>query len=94
MEITETLKQRGHKYGVSFAFQARVVQNIKAAMQDSPNWSRLSPDKREALEMVATKISRILCGDPEYHDSWHDIVGYAKLVADEIQNTTHAENQE
>lgn len=88
MEINKTLEVRGHKYGVSFAFQAQVVQNIKQAMSDSPNWSRLSADKREALEMIATKISRILCGDPEYHDSWHDIVGYSKLVADEIQNST------
>ena len=27
---------------------------------------------------------RIVNGDPHYHDSWHDIVGYAKLVADRL----------
>lgn len=34
--------------------------------------------------MVAHKIGRILNGDPNYHDSWHDIIGYTKLVADEL----------
>jgi hypothetical protein len=40
---------------------------------------------REALEMVAHKIGRILNGDPKYHDSWHDIIGYTKLVADRLR---------
>ena len=51
---------------------------------ETPNWSKLAPDQRESLEMVAHKIGRILNGDPDYHDSWRDIVGYAKLVADRL----------
>jgi hypothetical protein len=39
----------------------------------------------EALEMIAHKIGRIVNGDPDYADSWIDIAGYAKLVADELQ---------
>ena len=27
----------------------------------------------------------ILTGDAEYHDNWHDIQGYAKIVADTLQ---------
>ena len=53
-------------------------------MIDSPNWETLSDDKKEALEMTALKIGRILNGDPEYADSWHDIAGYAKLVEDTL----------
>jgi len=30
--------------------------------------------------MVVHKISRILNGNPNNIDSWHDIVGYASLV--------------
>lgn len=81
--IDSTLAERGSRYG-SFAEHARITQNIKAAMSDSPNWSTLSPDKKEALEMLAHKMGRILNGDPEYHDSWHDIIGYTKLVADSL----------
>jgi len=81
--IEATLKQRGNRYG-SFDEHARITQNIKQAMYDSPNWGKLSADKKESLEMTAHKIGRILNGDPEYHDSWHDIVGYTKLVADTL----------
>jgi len=83
MNITDTLKERGNRYG-EFQEHARVTQNIKIAMDDSPNWDDLSPDKKEALEMIAHKIGRILNGDPEYHDSWHDIEGYARLVSDSL----------
>ena len=83
MDIETTLAGRGSRYG-SFAEHARITQSIKDAMIASPNWSKLAPDQRESLEMVAHKIGRILNGDPDYHDSWHDIVGYAKLVADRL----------
>ena len=83
-DIDATLAERGSKYG-AFSEHARIAQNLKAAMADSPNYSKLSPDKREALEMVQHKIARILNGDPEYHDSWYDIIGYTKLVADTLK---------
>jgi hypothetical protein len=82
-DIDTTLAERGSRYG-SFAEHARVTQAIKSAMADSPNWARLADDQKEALEMIAHKAGRILNGDPDYHDSWHDIVGYTKLVADRL----------
>ena len=81
--ISQTLKERGERYG-SFKENAVVSQALKAVMRGSKNWSTMSADQREALEMVAHKIARILNGDPNYGDSWHDISGYAKLVEDEI----------
>ena len=53
-------------------------------MRCTPNWEKLSSDKKEALEMLATKISRVLTGNPDYHDNWHDIEGYTKLIADDL----------
>ena len=53
-------------------------------MGTAPNWPHLADDQRECLEMLAHKIGRILNGDPDYPDSWHDMVGYAKLVADRL----------
>lgn len=79
MNIDNTLEERGNRYG-DFAGHARITQSIKLAMRDSPNWETLSDDKKEALEMVAHKIGRILNGDPYYADSWHDIIGYTRLV--------------
>jgi hypothetical protein len=53
-------------------------------MQDSDGWQRLEADQQESLHMIANKISRILNGDPDYIDSWHDIVGYAQLIEDRL----------
>jgi hypothetical protein len=85
MGIEKTLEERGSRYGV-FEEHARITQNIKNAMKDSPNWGGLSIDKREALEMVAHKIGRILNGDPEYKDSWVDIEGYVHLVSSTLSD--------
>ncbi len=41
---------------------------------------RLPTSKR--FEVIADKIARILNGDPNYKDNWHDIQGYAKLAED------------
>lgn len=79
--VDATLAERGQRYG-SFVEHARITQNIKAAMMDSPNWEDLPPIMKEALEMVAHKAGRILNGDPNYDDSWHDMGGYTKLVED------------
>jgi uncharacterized protein (UPF0297 family) len=49
-------------------------------MWATPNWKALADDQKEALEMTAHKIGRILNGDPNYIDSWTDIGGYIRLI--------------
>lgn len=82
-DITTTLAERGARYGV-FADHADICQALKAEMYSRSGWDRLANDQRLALEVIADKIARILNGDPNYHDNWHDIQGYAKLVADRL----------
>lgn len=84
-DISKTLEERGQRYG-SFKGHGAIAQRIKEAMHRADNWEKLSPAQKEALDMIAHKIARILNGDPNYADSWHDIVGYAKLVEDIIIN--------
>ena len=81
--IDTTLAERGNRYG-KFTGHAEITQALKDTMKAAPKWGNLTADQREALEMIAHKIGRILNGDANYHDSWHDIVGYAKLVADRL----------
>lgn len=83
--IEATLAERASNYGI-FADHAAITQNIKRAMCESPNWETLSDEMKEALEMVAHKIGRILNGDPMYKDSWHDIIGYVKLIDDTLED--------
>lgn len=78
-DISETIAERGARYG-DFTDHARISQDLQRVMQTEPSWWNLSNDKREALTLITHKIARILNGDPEYADSWHDIGGYAKLA--------------
>jgi len=82
--IAKTLAQRGTRHGLSYLQQSSVACGIKDVMRSAPNWARLAADQREALEMQAVKIARILSGDPDFHDHWHDIAGYSTLVADRL----------
>lgn len=79
----ETLNARKKKYG-SYTSNSRISQNIKDAFRASPNWSNLVSHQKESLDLIATKIARILNGDPNEPDSWHDISGYAGLVEHEL----------
>jgi len=86
--IQAVLNERGSRYG-EFDTHAEITQGIKVAMRDHPasNWhSSLAPFQIEALEMIAHKIGRIVNGDPYYADSWIDIVGYAQLVVNKLEN--------
>ena len=77
--VDATLAERGARYG-DFPGHAKITQGLKQVMQASPNWDKLADDQKEALDMTAHKIGRILNGDPDYADSWHDIIGYTRLV--------------
>lgn len=81
--ITETLAERGTRYG-EFPDHAAISQQLKRVMRNTTGWSRLQPHQAEALEMVQHKIARILNGDPNYADSWHDMAGYSMLVEQEL----------
>ena len=88
-DVTATLAERGARYG-DFTHHAHVAQAIQNAMHGSPNWGKLDAVKKQALTVIADKIARVLTGDPDYGDNWHDIQGYARLVEDRLSNMTAA----
>lgn len=79
IKVIDTLEQRGSNYG-KFEYQAALSQGLKDCMRTHPNYKTLTPEKREALEMIQHKIARIINGDSNYIDSWHDVSGYASLI--------------
>lgn len=83
--IDSTLEARGSRYG-EFTSHATITQLIKDALRSGPRWNDLSPDQKEALDMNAHKMGRIVNGDPDYIDSWHDIIGYTRLVEVRLEN--------
>ena len=82
-DIDAVLSARGKRYG-GFGEHARITQDIKKAMASGRSWAAMSPSQKEALEMVAHKIGRIVNGDPHYADSWTDLIGYARLVQQQL----------
>lgn len=88
--IVATLTERGERYG-KFIMHATIAQSIKNAIfrpMSERKIESLSADQIEAMEMIAHKLARIVNGDHNYADSWVDIAGYAKLVADRLQGVT------
>ena len=85
MDITDNLQERGQRYGV-FTRHAEISQQLKEVINQYQT-KVLAADQQEALDIICHKIGRILNGDPDYADSWHDIAGYAQLVADRLNGT-------
>ena len=76
-DVMKTLAEREKMHG-DYLKVATVAQSIKDAL----DWQqgKLSPVQRESLDMIVTKMARIVCGDPNIIDHWLDIEGYARLV--------------
>jgi hypothetical protein len=85
-DVVAILAERGSRYG-RFTDHSSVTQRLKTVMRNhmAGKWDRLADDQKEAIEMIAHKLGRIANGDPDYADSWVDIAGYAKLVADRLE---------
>ena len=73
--LDEREKTHGDYYRV-----AMMAQELKDVMRRGKNWKTLDDTQREALEMIASKIGRILSGNPHEVDHWRDIAGYAALI--------------
>lgn len=99
--VSTTLSARGVTYG-DFGKVAETAQGLLRVLKDTqrpvcnvPNqqmWDFLSSTQREALQMICTKLARILNGDPNHIDSWHDIAGYATLVEMELGKDVRVPN--
>jgi hypothetical protein len=84
MQIEEILNEREEQYG-NFLNRSKISQDFKTLIHNGESYRLLKADQKEALEMIATKMGRIVNGDPDYIDSWLDIQGYAQLVIDRVR---------
>lgn len=83
-DVQKVLEERGSRYG-TFKGHASIAQDLKRIMRSAPSYIKMDNSQVEAMEMIMHKIARILNGDPNYDDSWVDIAGYSKLIADELK---------
>lgn len=91
MSINETLNERGERYG-DFKDVARITNSLFATCREGNQFHQLSESQNLALRMICIKMARIVNGDPNYIDNWHDIAGYATLAerACEVVETPRA----
>lgn len=78
-DVSSTLASRGKSHG-DFQDNGKVMQHFKAIARQQDGWYALAPHQAEAIDMILHKLGRILCGNPNFADHWHDIAGYATLV--------------
>lgn len=87
--MSKLLEQRGQNYG-DFSGQASISQGLKDVARNGVQYDSLKPFQKESVEMILHKIARIVNGNPNYIDSWRDIIGYSQLVIDELNQTEGA----
>ena len=87
--VDAILNERAITYG-SFIDVAQIAQEMKDTIRGSLDEQNVSlqADHQEALDMITSKIARIITGNSNHVDSWIDIAGYATLVADRLQGKT------
>lgn len=83
--IDDLLEERGSRYG-SFDEHARLSRELKDTCYSGKKWSQLSYAQKESIDMIMHKVGRILNGDPNYKDSWTDIIGYARLIEETLSS--------
>ena len=84
MSITDQiLSDREQTHG-AFREVAGYSQAFKNLMRTARNWNRLDVAQAQALEVIADKVARILCGDPSFADHWQDGAGYFELVVRDL----------
>lgn len=81
--IANLLAERSTTHG-DFTDNAYIMQRLKDIIHASKNWTTMTDVQREALHMILHKVGRICSGNPDVHDHWDDIAGYAKLVSERI----------
>lgn len=82
--LDEREKTHGDYYRV-----AGTAQELKDVMRRGKNWKILEDTQKEALEMVATKIARMLSGDHLYLDNVVDIIGYMTLLERQLKGLNY-----
>jgi hypothetical protein len=80
MSHTDALLQNRQTTHGSFVDNARIGQALRELFRRRDTWSAMPVEHREALDMIACKLSRILSGQSMEPDHWMDLSGYSTLA--------------
>lgn len=89
MSTEALVAERGQTHG-DFTDHAACTQDLKdtiyhhARKREARGQPPLTQVQKEALEMIAHKIGRIIAGNASFNDHWDDIAGYARITSDRL----------
>ena len=78
-DFTEDLLFERAKTHGSYIEQSLVAQRLRGILYSGSKCKEMNSQQQEALFQICTKLSRIVCGDPDFLDHWEDLIGYARL---------------
>ena len=81
--IEATLAERQAQYG-DFKDVAATMERLFAELKGGASFVDLSNEQRMAMYMICSKMARIVNGDVNHLDGWHDIGGYSRLIEDSL----------
>lgn len=87
--INTILIERKNNYG-SFKDNANITQGMIDICNKYYNYKDFKDVCiKETIHMISHKIARAICGDYFYKDTYIDIIGYAKICIDELNNDNY-----
>jgi len=87
MKTKDIIKERQTTHG-EYLPKCDTIQNLKNTIRATEGFWHLSHDQMESLDLICTKIGRILYGNPDTIDHWDDIAGYAQLISQRLVHET------
>lgn len=83
-DIKDILKERRKTHG-DFKETAAASQCLKSILHAGTRWPSMSLSQKESIEMIAHKLARVIEGNCDEPDHWQDIIGYAQLVLNNLE---------
>lgn len=81
--VSAVLSERGSSYG-DFSDNARIAQSLKRSVREGLGWSEMPGYMQEGVDMILSKLSRLVTGNWAHEDNLVDIQGYARLMQDRL----------
>ena len=78
-DIEEILEKRDETHGL-YKDIAKTAQQLKKIFREKDDWQYLLPVERESIDLICTKLARLIHGGGDKTDTVRDIEGYARLM--------------
>ncbi len=78
-EKDRILEVRGQAYG-PYRKMSKTAQDLKQRFRIEEDWQYLLPHEKESIDLICTKLARLLHGNSDKTDTLNDIAGYAELA--------------